>query len=382
MKQKIILSALLAISLVTLMNAQNDLRFGWCDLSQIATQLEEGINSQLEHQYDKLQELDTKAILTSGQEQLWTDGRFIFSTFYHPKRKTITAGFNRMMEPTSDMIEPHEMTITGNKIKVSGTPTLQVTVEKLGAYTMLVYRSTQGVPVRAYYSITNEEADNGQWTIFLHYLLAGNYMLNDEENSVFGIRQDFYTGKEYNTDPGIYRYYLHPENNNIYIEYGAGRVNHGDPSSPKYGKMPGGGGAGALMGPMIWMLKPTAEGLEAKVTLDERFVDHSPRLDPNNINVLTKVQCPWQGVDGKWAFTAVMPLTHELLKLFPKDALELMYAEIFARHGATFEVDKLQKYFNAQKWYKKSNSPTELTDIEKFNAQLINEVILTTYISF
>lgn len=377
MKRKLFIATFFAISLATCMKAQNDLRFNWCDLSQIEARLEEGIKSQMEHKNDKLQKLNAKAILTSDTEQLWTDGRFIFSTFYDWESKVIEAGFNRLMEPTSDMIEPHEMKINGNKIKVSGNPTLFVTVEKLGEYTMLVYRNPQGAPVRAYYSITNDEANNGQWTLFLHYMLAGNYMINDEENSVFGIRQDFYTGKEYNTDPGIYRFFLHPQDNIIYIEYGAGRISHGDPSSPNYDKMPGGGGAGALMGPMIWALKLTKQGLEVEVTLDERFVDHSPRLDTGSLNVLTKVQCPWQGVDGKWAFASMMPLTHELLKLFPKDVLELMRAEIYARHGDTFRSAANQQYFDQQPWYKKSNKPVVLTSIEQFNIALIKQVMAT-----
>ena len=54
-----------------------------------------------------------------------------------------------------------------------------------------------------------------------------------------------------------------------------------------------------------------------------------------------------------------------------------MYAEIFARHGNIFEDDKYQKYFDAQPWYKKNSNQTELTDIEQFNADLINEVIMS-----
>ena len=56
-----------------------------------------------------------------------------------------------------------------------------------------------------------------------------------------------------------------------------------------------------------------------------------------------------------------------------------MYAEIYARHGNIFEDSNLQKYFDAQPWYKKSNEPTEPTDIEQFNADLINEVIMSMY---
>ena len=53
-----------------------------------------------------------------------------------------------------------------------------------------------------------------------------------------------------------------------------------------------------------------------------------------------------------------------------------MCAEIYARHGAAFDDTETQNYFNAQKWYKKSKSPTELSDIEIFNAALIKQVMV------
>ena len=356
-------------------HTQNNRNLFRCNPNDIYSLLNEGLQSQLEHRFDKRQVLDPKSTLLSYEEQLWTDGRFVLSTFYNHKARVIQAGFNRFMEPTPGMEKPHELTVAGKKAKVKGNSQLYATVEKLGNYTMLVYRNAQGTPLKAYYKISIDDVNNRTWTIFLHYILDGNYMLSNDENTVFGIKQDFYTGKKYNTDPGIYQFYLHPEDNSIDIEYGEGRVSHGDPSSPKYGKMPGGGGAAAIMGPMEWQLKLTAQGLEARVTRDEKFVDHSPRLNNDGPNVLTKVQCPWQGVDGKWAFASVMPLTHELLKLFPKDVLELMRAEIYARHGDTFKSVASQQYFDEQPWYEKSNKAVVLTDIEKFNAALIKEVM-------
>ena len=128
------------------------------------------------------------------------------------------------------------------------------------------------------------------------------------------------------------------------------------------------------MGPMAWQVKPTGDGLEACVAHDEPFVDHRPRLEEGT-NVLTKVQCPWQGVDGKWAFSSVIPLTHELLRLFPKDVLELMRAEIYARHGDTFKSAANQQYFDQQSWYKKKGKAVVLTDIERFNVALIKYIM-------
>ena len=130
------------------------------------------------------------------------------------------------------------------------------------------------------------------------------------------------------------------------------------------------------MGPMTWQVKFTEQGLNATVLVDEKFVDHYPRLQEGE-NVLTKVQGPWQELNGKWTFASVIPLTHEILKLFPKDVLELMRAEIYARHGDTFKSAVNQQYFNKQPWYKVSKKPVVLTDIERFNVGLIKQVMAT-----
>lgn len=321
------------------------------EIQKLGESLKAGVQSQLEHRNDKRQVLDTQQFFANNDDITFNDGVYLVSKHLHLLCKE----------------------------------GLSLSVEKLGNDTMVVYRNSIGAPVEAYYCTKRPECKNlikannhrELVTYYIPYLLAGNYMLENGKNSVFGLWQDFYEGSKYNTDPGIYKV-SKIENNLIEITYGSGRVSSGNPNSPKYGKVRGGGGAAAIMGPMKWQVMFTTQGLVANVVKDQPYVSHSPRLIDKNNNVLNKVQCTWQGIDGKWAFTAVMPLTHELLKLFPKDVLELMYAEIFARHGATFEVAKFQQYFNAQKWYKKSESPTELTDIEKFNAQLINEVILNT----
>ena len=113
----------------------------------------------------------------------------------------------------------------------------------------------------------------------------------------------------------------------------------------------------------------------ARVITDQRFVDHAPALEVDVDNVLTKLQCPWEGIDGKWAFASVMPLTHDLLLLFPAEVLELMRAEIYARHGDTFRSAANQRYFDQQPWYKKSGKQVVLTDVERFNVALIKQVM-------
>lgn len=376
MNAKLLVIMLLSMITVSANANRNNGEIFMSSHEKITEAFHKGVVDDVKHRNDKLRVLDAKQMLLSDTEQFWTDGRFIFSTFYDPDSRVIEAGFNRFMEPTAAMVKPHEMVVVGNKVKVKGAQSLTVTVEKLGQYTMLVYRDAKGAPARAYYHIDVDASNNGLWTIFVHYILAGNYKLVNGENAVFGERQAFYDGDEFNCDPGVYQFYIYPNKPLIDILYGEGRVSHGDPSSPKYGKMPGGGGAGALMGPMVWQVKFTQAGLDAVVTEDQRFVDHRPRLAQGN-NVLTKVQCPWQGVDGKWAFASVIPLTHELLKLFPKDVLELMRAEIYARHGDTFKSAHNQRYFDQQPWYKKSGKRVVLSDIERFNVALIKQVMAT-----
>ena len=89
---------------------------------------------------------------------------------------------------------------------------------------------------------------------------------------------------------------------------------------------------------------------------------------------LPKAQTPYEGLDGKWTFASVFPLTPALLKIFPKEVLKLMRGEIYARYGDTFADPDTQAYFDAQPWYKKqSDKKITLTDIERFNYAVIKQ---------
>lgn len=386
MKQKILL--LLLVMVATGASAQKD----YCDMRRLQSKLEEGLTADFEHRKDKRQVLKTIDVLKNEKDEFrqefWNDGRTVIGTLFNPyyldflkEDKNYDRGQvevdcerNRQVD-TAITCVTHDFDIVGKTVKERNT-NLIVTAEKLGRYTMLVYRNAKGAPVKAYYYSEFDDVNLNTWTYMFHYILDGNYMLANGKNAVFGFRQKFYEGDKYNTDPGIYRYQINPEEKSIEIIYGEGRVSNGDPSHPNYNVAPGGGGAGALMGPMTWQVKFTEQGLDATVLVDEKFVDHYPRLQEGE-NVLTKVQGPWQELNGKWTFASVIPLTHEILKLFPKDVLELMRAEIYARHGDTFKSAANQKYFNQQPWYKKSNKPVVLSDIEKFNVALIKQVMAT-----
>lgn len=376
MKKKIFL----LLAMITLINSGFAQVVHPFRAEKVYNTLKEGIATDLEHRNDMVCLLNTKDTLMTGKVLYWCDGRYVFTTRYDLDDKKIFSGYN--YHHTKDVVPTKEilsLNIVGDKVVEEYGDKLTVTVEQIGQYTMLVYRDAQNHPVKAFYSIEEMECKTNSWQdyIFIHYILAGNYCLENDKHSVFGPKMDFYEGSKYDHDPGIFQIEFVPETNLINVCYGKGRVSHGNPKSPKHGKVSGGGGAGAKMGPMKWQVQLTSQGLLVKILKDQPFVDHSPRLDNKDNNVLTKVQCPWEGIDGKWAFTSVMPLTHKLLRLFPKDALELMYVEILARHGNTFKDAKYQKYFDAQPWYKKNSTPTELTDIEQFNADLINEVIMS-----
>ena len=277
--------------------------------------------------------LPTKQHLLGYIGRHWTDGVYCFVSLYFEDKRTI-----EFMQSWPNDLSRNEKTVdkfkvAGNAVTVKDKKGIKVTVEQIGAYEMLVERNAQGKPVKAYYNMSNEQFNNGYWSIFVQMLMAGRYTMANQEDIIFGPRLKHYGGNKYDNDPGIFAYQLADDYSNLHILYGDRRVSHGDPSSPNYGKMPGGGGAGALMPPMEWRLRFTTDGLAAIVTKDQPFVDHNP----------------------------------------PQEVLTLIKGEIYARHGDTFANPQTQKYFDAQPWYKKSGKKVVLTDVERFNIALIKQ---------
>ena len=314
--------------------------------------------------------------LLGQQEMTFTNGFFLFGAMYDTDEHVIDlyqrSDGNVTPEQWDDPIA--SMEVRGGVAVSSRDKNVRFTMERYGAYTMLVGRNRSRQPVCAYYNVTNEESNNGQWTLLAQQLLAGVYDTPDGEHVVFGPRMEHYVGTDYlHRDPGVFNSYRASEGfTSLDILYGQGRPSQGDPSSPNYNKMPGGGGAGALMGPMMWRVRPTTEGLHIAVLDDQPFVDHSPRVADNGM--VTFNQSPYEGIAGRWPITSVVPLTHQLLRLFPKEVLTLMRGEIYARHGDTFRDPATQRYFNAQPWYKPAGRSVSLTDIERFNYGLIKQV--------
>lgn len=67
------------------------------------------------------------------------------------------------------------------------------------------------------------------------------------------------------------------------------------------------------------------------------------------------------------------------LETLTKEELNIAYNELFARHGHDFKTKSLKEYFSFWNWYvpiaNKSVSLEELNEVEKYNANLLKEVI-------
>ena len=348
----------------------------YLDDRDMATYLNSEIADWTASREKPLKVLSTAKYLLKDDSQLWTNGVGIYETFYDNDDRLVYFSPIMQSDIPEDVIAIKPLKVKGRNIVLSDRPHVRVSVEQIAGHILLVGRNAQNHPVMVLLNITNDQRNDGTWTSLAQYLVMGNYTLPDGHNAVFGPKCPFYTGSEYDTDPGILNgYYINRDFKSMDILYGSRRVSRGDPSSPNWGKMPGGGGAAAIMGPMEWNIRFTVEGLQAVVVRDERFVEHMPAIGNEGDTVmLTKVQTPYQGLEGKWAFASVIPLTNKMLELFPKQVLTLMRAEIYARHGDTFRDPATQHYFDGQPWYKRSGKPVRLTDLERFNYLLIKQV--------
>lgn len=348
----------------------------YLDDRDMATYLNSEIADWTASREKPLKVQSTAKYLLKDDSQLWTNGVGIYETFYDNDDRQVYFSPIMQSDIPEDVIAIKPLKVKGRNIVLSDRPDVRVSVEQVAGHILLVGRNAQNHPVMVLLNITNDQRNDGTWTSLAQYLVMGNYTLPDGHNAVFGPKCPFYTGSEYDTDPGILNgYYINRDFKSMDILYGSRRVSRGDPSSPNWGKMPGGGGAAAIMGPMEWNIRFTVEGLQAIVVRDERFVEHMPAIGNEGDTVmLTKVQTPYQGLEGKWAFASVIPLTNKMLELFPKQVLTLMRAEIYARHGDTFRDPATQHYFDGQPWYKRSGKPVRLTDLERFNYLLIKQV--------
>jgi len=326
--------------------------------------------------------LSTTQYLLNDDTHLWTNGVILYVSEFDPVEKEILFQPYFTNRDVNDLIAVPRLKVKGRRITVSDDQQVNIGIERIAGHIMLVGRNAQGMPVLALHHVNRDEVDDNRWTLLAQYMIMGNYTIarQDAKSStvvVFGPKLPHYSGYQYDTDPGILNgYYIPRDLQSMDILYGDQRPSRGDPSDPRWGKMPGGGGAAAIMGPMEWNLVPTVEGFRVIVRHDERFVFHAPAIGEEGDTVmLYKLQSPYEGLPGKWAIASVIPLTETLLQLFPKEVLTLMRGEIYARHGDTFKDRATQEYFDGQEWYQRGHDKAiVLSDVERFNYQLIKQV--------
>lgn len=369
----------MACTAITLQAQSQAIPMSFPNEGKMALLITQMINHDLEAKQQPRQVLSSSRYLLHPEEdQLWTNGLCLYETHHDPEQHEINFSIIMKSGDIKDIIEIEPLKVKGKSITSSSDPSVKISIERLGGHIMLVGRNASGIPVMALQQVTQQQVDNDSWMVLLLETIMGSYSINGKENlATFGPRMPFYQGNKYDTDPGIFNgIHVNNEDKSIDILYGNNRVSRGDPNSPKWGKMPGGGGAGAVMGPMMWTLTHTVDGLKVNIVDDEPFVPHNPAIGKEGETaMLTKLQCPFEGMDGKWAFASAVPLTEALLQLFPTEVLTLMRGEIYARHGDTFKNASTQRYFDAQPWYKPSKGKAiRLTDLERFNYQLIKAV--------
>lgn len=345
---------------------------GWPDRGLLKERASE-MKRQMDNRQAQLKAESMDSIFVT--DSYWTDGRVIIRAFIDDDKTRLfcIAPYRSNLGTRYEFAFPkgyeklHAKQLIGKQRK-----TLQLM--SAGTEKVLVIRDAKGSAEQVFTPIDEQEA-HYQITFFqlrdLHDAYDGRYR-NSEGADVFFGPKEFYDAKGYNFDPGLFTGI--PDGTDGYtdlISYGANRVSGGDPSSPNHGKMPGGGGAGALMGPMSWALRPALNGIDVKIVHDEPFVDHSPRIKKQE--TLQFVESPYgDEVPGQWAFASVRPIGRGMLFRYPRAILRLIRNEIYARHGHRFTSSPdVQQFFDAKPWYKPTNNPTPLTAIEQLNVQII-----------
>lgn len=305
---------------------------------------------------------------------IWTDGFALYESLYFDEDRTL-----KFANKGPNFFNIHAGGFALKKGKKGWTDQADgkygATLQVMGPDTVLVVNNAQGKVRNVLYKVARENINSSFVTMHRYNLIhAGVYTGSDGEASyVFGPSFPWYKQikESYMTDPGIFLALM--RGNRLLISYGGGRVSRGNPNASNYGKMPGGGGAGAIMNAMLWDILGVPQGLDVTLERDEPYVDHLPALNGKH-DVLTKVEDVYPELDGKWGFASAIALTPQLLQTFSAEALKLMRAEIYARHGDTFRDAATQRYFDAQPWYKKKGAKVTLTDIERFNYRLIKQV--------
>lgn len=353
---RVMLCMILATTNMNDMNAQTvpDIMWGRTDYARRdADQLEERTKALLAARKDKMKKLSNTDLME--EPSYWWDGETVYSLGYEDNDKT------RVLVPLrEENVKSYAFTSRktkrGTTLIVKGKVGWRVSMESLGPWTLLLFHDAKGNLVDCFIKThPNDFRDcvNLQ-TISMHDLYDGVYETATGEKAVFGPVLKHYKDLKYEIDPGLFYCEVEEQSRKAtgIIRFGEGRVSHGDPSSPKYGNMPGGGGAGAIMGPMEWAIHPIEGGLHVKIVQDQPFVDHKPDFPTDEFD-LKKVQGPYADLPGLYAVASVRPLPKGLLHRLAKKDLRQMQKDIQAQHA----------------------NGSKLTDIERINSSLIKAVM-------
>ena len=341
--KRTLVSVMTAIILATFipmnMNAQEELDLWWGGRNaerQNSEILKQRIAEMMEARKEPLRTLPVKDLI-DDENQYWWDGQQLCVLGY---------GDTDNIRPL--VIFQHHgkgknlYTLVCKKGKNGTTVTVKdhagwkVAMQQVGLWRVLVFRDGKGTVQDCYINTTWHDAANRKnvQNLSMHDLFDGVYEAPNGQKVVFGPLMEHYKDLKYSRDPGIF--YFHTNKDFAVtdtLEYGGGRVSRGDPSSPKYGKMPGGGGAAAIMGPMEWKVTPCPLGVKVKVIRDEPFVEHSPGIEGDEAE-LKWVQGPYEGIEGYFPIASVRPLPKGMLRMLPKGDLHFLMQEILNRHAA------------------------------------------------
>ena len=346
----------------------------------------------------------------------YEDGEYCYEAGYDDEERTFGMGamkWNRYSWAPSS--HGYRFVTKGGRLLREDNKNLTITHEITDTWDMLVVRNVKTSAVEDIFLLdTNENPNGSQFQQDIYDLLDGVYALASVEKEAHKVHSWSTDGKAYfgsvwffenprqESDPGVYMYM-----GDGTIEFGEGRmknvpeppmpkfeVRQGDDGRPHYYMddvelpneevwnrereehlpMPGHGGHGAIMGPTSWHLQLTENGMKVKADLQE-YIAYYPCFGEEF--TLTKERGAYEGIGGVWPVASVRPLTRGMLKMMTKEGLQLMLNEIYARHGQSFKDAKVQKYFDAQSWYKKAKKPSALTPIEKLNESFLKSFIKT-----
>ena len=200
----------------------------YLDDRDIATYLNSEIADWTASREKPLKVLSTAKYLLKDDSQLWTNGVGIYETFYDNDDRQVYFSPIMQSDIPEDVIAIKPLKVKGRNIVLSDRPDVRVSVEQIAGHILLVGRNAQNHPVMVLLNITNDQRNDGTWTSLAQYLVMGNYTLPDGHNAVFGPKCPFYTGSEYDTDPGILNgYYINRDFKSMDILYGSRRVSRG-----------------------------------------------------------------------------------------------------------------------------------------------------------